>query len=125
MYTTNLIFMRQDGVSTTNIAVAEMDTKDKITQGEALNRLERAVASWVMSTKSGRTCWNYSGGDLNIGDLAMYEVEFRAKKSKAPQWLRNNGIEDVRIDSTYICEDVIPYDHVLGTTPEEDLTNNL
>tara|TARA_B100001057_G_scaffold223290_1_gene223582 strand:- start:174 stop:677 length:504 start_codon:yes stop_codon:yes gene_type:complete len=37
-----------------------------------LAELRRAVTEWVKTTEDGRACYEYAGGDLNIGDLLSH-----------------------------------------------------
>jgi hypothetical protein len=48
---------------------------------KALSKLIEAVTLWVRTTDEGWACWEQSKGDLNIGDLALYDEEF-------PTWVR-------------------------------------
>jgi hypothetical protein len=37
-----------------------------------LEVVRKAVGAWISCSDAGRACFNYAGGDLNIGDLGSY-----------------------------------------------------
>jgi hypothetical protein len=103
-----------------------VQTAKRISVQIALKKLKAAVSDWVKNTKSGRKCYEYSGGqmtaevgkksqfcggDLNIGDLACYELQFR--KDGLP-YLKKHGILDFNIQFLGdTSEGTIPFDHNL------------
>jgi hypothetical protein len=110
MHTTQLVFIRREGLNTSNVALATVTTAKKISVQAAMQKLEAAVTDWVKNTQSGRKCYEYSGGkvtrevgsktsdfcggDLNIGDLATHEEQFL---SDGQDYLRKQGILDFNI----------------------------
>jgi len=94
-----------------------------------MKKLEAAVSDWVKNTQSGKKCYEYSGGritrevgsktldlcggDLNIGDLAMYEREFSTGTNT--DYLRKQGILDFNIQYVGdLSEGTFDYDRVLA-----------
>jgi hypothetical protein len=127
MHTTQLVFVRHEGLDISNIALATVTTAKKISVKEAMQKLEAAVTDWVKDTLSGRKCYEYSGGkvtrevgsktldlcggDLNIGDLATHEEQFL---SNGQDCLRKQGILDFNIQYVGdLSEGTFSYDHIL------------
>jgi hypothetical protein len=78
-----LPFIRQEGLSKTTIAVTRLEFAKKTSSQAAAKALVSSVSKWVKDTVAGKDCWKQSCADLNIGDLALCEVQFNA-------WLKNN-----------------------------------
>jgi hypothetical protein len=77
-------FIRQEGLLTTAVAVVKLTTKKvRASTTSYVEALKEAVNYWALNTKAGKKCNVYAGGDLNIGDLAMYSTAFRV-------WLKNS-----------------------------------
>jgi hypothetical protein len=127
MHTTQLVFIRREGLDIPNIAMVSVVTAKKISVKEALEKLEAAVTDWVKNTQSGRKCYEFSGGkvtrevgskiqdfcggDLNIGDLATHEEQFL---SDGQDYLRKQGILDFNIQYVGdLSEGTFSYDHIL------------
>jgi hypothetical protein len=112
VHTTQLVFIRREGIEIPNIALATVTTAKKISVREAMKKLEAAVQDWVENTQSGRKCWDYSCGDLNIGDLATHEEQFT---SDGQDCLRKQGILDFTIQYVGdLSEGTFSYDRVLA-----------
>ena len=103
-------FVRQEGLEVTNLAILEMYWEPKTTQ-TGFAKLQELVSDWVARTKDGKAAWEYSGGDLNIGDLAMYDASFK-------KFALRRGIT-VRFIYVGGTEETISYDVVL---PKERMT---
>jgi hypothetical protein len=72
-------FIREEsGRGVTTIAIVRLGTSHKVSSLTAIKNLCDAVTEWVMYTTDGKQCWKESDKDLNIGDLAMYEMQFKA-----------------------------------------------
>jgi hypothetical protein len=121
LHTSQLIFIRQEGLDIRTIGIASVITARKISVQEALKKLKAAVTDWVKNTQSGRACYEYAGGkvdeglfygtDLNIGDLATNEEQFT---SDGQDYLRKHGILDFSIQYVGdLSEGTFSYDHVL------------
>jgi len=86
-------FIREEtGVGLTTLAIVRIATTHNISTKRAFEKLQKAITNWVRTTRSGEECWKESDGDLNIGDLALYEQQF--KKDMA---LKRFGIEEFEI----------------------------
>ena len=96
----------------TNLAIIEMHWKPETATQTALAKLRKLVTEWVARTKDGKTTWEYSGGDLNIGDLAQYDSTFK-------KFALRRGIT-VRFIYVGGTEDTVSYDTVLAEEPEEE-----
>lgn len=71
MTTFKLVFTRGKGMDVSAFAVILLST-EAATQEEALLALQRTVTRWVTISSDGKKALEYSGGELNIGDLACY-----------------------------------------------------
>ena len=78
--------------------------------GASLERLKRAVSSWIQETEEGKEAWEQSGNDLNIGDLVCcYQSGM----------LLPYGIEALNVS---VGEDVVTtYDTILGYLDSADM----
>jgi hypothetical protein len=124
---TQLVFIRQEGLNFPTIALATVQTAKKISVQSALKKLKAAVSDWVKNTESGRKCYEYSGGqitaevgknpqfcggDLNIGDLASYEEQFR---KDGQTYLKKQGILNFNIQFLGdTSEGTVPFDTILA-----------
>lgn len=82
VYNSVLPFIIWEGMKIKNIIIVRLKTLRPVYVEESPpNCLIEAVTQWVERTKYGKECWEYSCGDLNIGDLSSYEKHFR-------KWLR-------------------------------------
>jgi hypothetical protein len=128
MHSTLLVFIRQEGLNIPTVALATVQTEKKISVQSALKKLKAAVSDWVKNTQSGKKCYEYSGGkvtreigkkaldfcggDLNIGDLACYELQFCAH---GRIYLKKQGILDFNIQFLGdTSEGTIPFDTILA-----------
>jgi len=69
-HTTDIVFVRQDGVSIDQLVVVRFTHNDTLLRPDQVtNAFERAVTKWVETTDDGRLAWGQSSEDLNIGDL--------------------------------------------------------
>lgn len=82
---------------------------DATSPGGAIIQLKAAVTEWVTTTEVGKKAWDYSGRDLNIGDLAGYLDHTGLK----PILARYNIKLEI-LDGT-----ALPYDTVLAEPEEE------
>jgi len=106
-------FVRQEGLEVTNLAILEMYWEPGTTTTQTgFAKLQELVSDWVARTKAGKAAWEYSGGDLNIGDLAMYDSTFK-------KFALRRGIT-VRFIYVGGTEDTVSYDTVLAEEPEEE-----
>jgi NifB/MoaA-like Fe-S oxidoreductase len=82
-----------------------------------LQMVRRAVTAWVKQTDAGREAWEYSGGDLNIGDL-MGHIDTDKELNKL---LEAAGFEELSIEgsSSESVSDRWTYDTVLVEDPPE------
>jgi hypothetical protein len=72
-------FIREEsGRGVTTIAIVRLGSIRKVSSLTAIKNLRDAVTEWVMYTTEGKRCWKESNNDLNIGDLALYEMQFKA-----------------------------------------------
>jgi hypothetical protein len=73
MKTLDLVFTRQLDSGISAFAIIRVTSNAQHHDG-ALVLLKKAVTAWVDTTPEGQQLWDYSGGSLNIGDLAN-EIE--------------------------------------------------
>lgn len=116
MITRVLVFTRQEKLEITTIAIVKLSFARDLPSKEALEHLQEAVSDWIKNTTEGRRAYQYSGGDLNIGDLGSYEVSFR-------KWLRLSKLTLRDFEITYLgepSEGTVPFDyHLMKDTEEE------
>jgi len=93
----NILFTRDEGDGNTTIALVSILTRRVMNYTESkIGAVKEAVGRWVKNTKAGAECWKQSSEDLNIGDLAMYNEEFRT-------WLKREHQNDlVLADMSFI-----------------------
>lgn len=108
--TVALTFVRQEGIDLTTMAILLLrsahDTKD-----ETMTALEDAVKKWVETTELGRSVWEQSCQDLNIGDLNGHDAFFDPDFTKI---LADNGLMYVDChmadsDSAYAYDRVLAH----------------
>jgi hypothetical protein len=72
----SLLIYRQE-FSVSQAIVVNALTKPVIANDEdLLEAIKNAVTEWARKTKEGREAFEYSGTDMNIGDLGGYEKDF-------------------------------------------------
>jgi hypothetical protein len=79
--TVTLPFIREEDGKVATLAVVTLGFRGPFNRSSqaAYNALVEAVGLWIRAwstTKAGKTAWKYSGGEWNIGDLALHEVAF-------------------------------------------------
>jgi hypothetical protein len=105
-----LTFVRQEGTVLSTIATISFHPVLKKGQ-TPLEKLKEVVTLWVAKTKAGKKAWEYSGGDLNIGDLASYESDFA-------NYGVLHGLFQFHILNLFDGEEVVPFDTILANSPE-------
>jgi hypothetical protein len=103
-------FIRMDGTRLSTLAVVEFSLDNK---KDPQTELRKATTAWTRKTKSGKAAWEYSGGDLNIGDIASHDDSGFAK------YVELHGIKNFRIVYVGDTSDALPYDLVLADAEEE------
>lgn len=83
-----LTFVRQEGIELTTIAILLLRTAHA-TKDDTMAALEASVTKWVETTELGRSVWESSCQDLNIGDLNGHDAFFDPDFTKI---LADNGI---------------------------------
>lgn len=104
-------FIRMDGARLETMAVVEFSLDNK---KDPQTELRKAATAWVRETDSGKTVWEYSGGDMNIGDIASHDESGFAK------YVELHGIKDFRIVYVGDTSDALPYDTVLADAEGEE-----
>jgi len=110
----SLVFVRHEDGRVTTIGV--LNVNSRLDENECKDALKAATTHWVTTTEDGKRLWTYSGGDLNIGDLASSSAfddeEFLAALSE-------RGVEfvDCRVNG---CEEAFSFDEVLAKAGDLD-----
>jgi hypothetical protein len=115
LYESILPFIREESGKVTTIAVVKLITRKPVkTAEEQTQALIEAVSLWTQNSNGGRTCWNDSSSDLNIGDLANYDATFQAWLHKK-EW---SGLVLADIEFLWVgeCGDSMYYDRHLCDT---------
>lgn len=71
MNTQRLTFTREADNRVQAFAIIDV-TSLASSEKDALSLLQAAATDWVQKCEAGKNAWAYSGGCLNIGDLAGY-----------------------------------------------------
>lgn len=110
-------FVRFEGLACVTLALATIELDfDGATEKDGIDALEKAVSYWVRHTKEGRSLWDASSEDLNIGDLAsqaMGEPSFVVA-------LRLHGITHLKVESHALDSGTQSYDRVLVSQDVRD-----
>jgi hypothetical protein len=108
-----LVFLRYEDAEVSTMGILNLRTLLE-TDAEVKETLTAATTHWVNTTQAGRSLWNYSCADLNIGDLASSSA-FQDEAFLAA--LRDRGVEYV---DCFVgdCDDAIAYDEVLVNEEE-------
>lgn len=107
------------GIETIIIVRCKVDPVQKTTE-TTIEVLKEVVTSWIKGFDDGRKAWEYSGGDFNIGDLAMYDKSFLETEKDL---LAHYGIHDFEIVCGFDHTEAVPFDTVLvnsGELEDED-----
>ncbi len=83
-----LMFVRLDKCNLDAIALVSFEFTG---QGEPLDALKQAVTAWVSETEDGKSCWEASSEDLNIGDL-LNAAEKTSGPKTLQRYLKTEGI---------------------------------
>ena len=110
-----LCFIRQDRDV---VLVAGRFTGQFTNHNELLHLLRNSITQWIQETAEGRKLWNYSGKDLNVGDVA--DFLFDPQSSLAP-FLHQHKIEQAQHLYTLIESDRIAFDTVLANPNQLNL----
>lgn len=108
MSTTTLLFARHENASISGFGVVTITSDVSKDPKVLIEKFKAGVTDWVNSTKAGKEIWDYSEGELNIGDLAGYEQD-----ESLADCLSEYGIR-FEIDVLDGCGNVLPYDTVLA-----------
>ena len=110
----SLVFVRHEDGRVTTIGV--LNVNSRLDENECKDALKAATTHWVTTTEDGKRLWTYSGGDLNIGDLASSSAfddeEFLAALSE-------RGVEFVDCQ-VHGCEEAFSFDEVLAKAGDLD-----
>lgn len=103
-----LVYVRHEDGQVTTIGILKVRTTHK-TEFLTRQALRKAVTQWVNTTAQGRSLWEYSCEDLNLGDLASSSA---FQDEQFLQVLLANGIEYIEcfVDD---CDAAGNYDEVL------------
>lgn len=75
-----LNFIRLEGKGITTVAVLQLESNYEA-EPDTRDALKKSITEWVNTTHAGAQMWNYSSGDLNIGDLlgsdAFHDADLR------------------------------------------------
>jgi hypothetical protein len=104
-----LPFIRMEGGCVSTLAIVTFTASSCKDPKESLREV---VTAWVRETDSGKAVWEYSGGDLNIGDIASHDERGFAKYTEL------HGIKDFRVLYVGDTSDALPFDMVLADEPE-------
>jgi EAL domain-containing protein (putative c-di-GMP-specific phosphodiesterase class I) len=115
-YKTDIIFIRRDGVSIDQLVVVRFEHNDTLLRPDQVtNAFERAVTEWVKTTDNGRSAWEQSSEDLNIGDLLCGYYGSPTFNKELNPLLSEQGIRDWKV----VCEltegALESYDRVLAS----------
>jgi hypothetical protein len=112
-----ILFTRQEGLSITTIAILKVTLDKNRPEEKVMEELKRLVTMWTRDTKDGKACYNYAGGDLNIGDLAQYDKSFSKYLTSLAK--KNRGyILNIQIEYCGEPESTQAFDTILITQKE-------
>ncbi|TXH16604.1 MAG: hypothetical protein E6R03_05250 [Hyphomicrobiaceae bacterium] len=67
--------LRLNGFSVDAGAIVKLWCCRPMSRNQAWDKMREAVTQWVADTDEGAEAWNFSSGDLNVGDLCNYSLE--------------------------------------------------
>lgn len=114
-------FIRQDGLEVNTLAIVKVEVKDSLSADDAVEILKAIVTKWVKETEDGKDCWDNSNGDLNIGDLSLYESDF---SEWAKPHLKKAGITDFEIPINVSVNESRLFDELLVDAGDIEETEN-
>jgi len=105
----------RDSRDETTLALVYADVNDKrlLNEKSFLKALKQAITEWVKNTPEGKSAWEQSSKDFNVGDLSLEPTH---SKSSLWTWLDRAGIQNLRIETishSNTCE-AWSYDTVLA-----------
>lgn len=112
-----IVFTRQEGLRIVTVAILKVTLDKDRPQDKIVEEFKRLVTMWVRDTHNGKELWDFSKGDVNIGDLSHYDEEF----SKFLRCLskKNRGyILKASIVFNGEVDDAVPYDTIISNKPE-------
>jgi hypothetical protein len=90
---------------------------EAVEPADAFEMLKKGITHWVKETENGKALWDYSGGDLNIGDLHSYIVK---NDALFVQSMKACGVYYLKVvyELNECCE--FPYDTILADIPDHE-----
>jgi hypothetical protein len=107
------IAKRQNSDETVTAILTCSDKTNFSSPKDFLDRLKKGVSDWIRTTESGKSAWNYSGGDFNFGDLAS-----NSEDSFLLTCLSKHGISSFEISLVTNVEEDFNFDTVLADIEE-------
>jgi hypothetical protein len=104
-------FIRREGLDITTIAILSVILTRKVSVTTIIKTLTDLLTKWVKDTPEGRTAWQDSCADFNIGDYALCEEQFLSWVPHAK--LAAKGIQDIKLLSCGDNQEVINFDKIL------------
>ncbi len=94
-----------------------------VEESKLRDALTNAVTEWVDTTEDGQGLWQYSCGDLNIGDLAGHGEDEELNRILAKHGIRNFDIttfSDASGDQDWTYDTVLVNEDALTSEESED-----
>jgi len=114
MKTTQIAFIRKDDGTLDQLALIRFTHEDKFSNpAEVIEAFKAGVTAWVEKTEEGKKLWDYSSGDLNIGDLFGEE-----ENEQLNECLAEAGIQIWALVYQLSEQEEISYDTVLAAPKE-------
>lgn len=95
----SVLVYRQEKLKIGPAVVISADQTQTVTNVNDLEeRLVRGVTKWIIGTPEGKRTWEYSSGDLNIGDLANCVGDGENDDPELVRFLADEGVVNLRIE---------------------------
>jgi hypothetical protein len=107
-------FIRQEVEGVSTIALLQFTVTRKLSQKALMNAYTRLITRWIKDTVEGRKALEYSNGNFNVGDYALYEHTIHGHLPHAA--LKREGIVDIEILYNGETDGAELYDKVLVDT---------
>lgn len=117
MDTIQILFNRDDNDC---LVVLEFTTEGITHKNDLLKALRDGITRWMIETKEGKSAFNYSSGDFNIGDLlGSYAGDYGFEESLEP-YMKAVKIHGIKVLFELTVHNRVAYDKVLCNTAEVD-----
>lgn len=100
-----IIFTRVERGSLVNAAILYLVTAQMVETSTAKELFEKALSRWVNTTESGKTAWEESREDFNIGDFSMNDNNQELKLILVENGIMSAEVETFTMDDSYGYDD--------------------